>query len=69
MGGSPGDVGEVHVTLGGAMERMENELWRIWSNGRAGEWAVTYVKQRKSWRMSCDVSEATVVLENEHLIL
>ena len=33
-------------------------LWRRWSSGRAVEWAVTYVKRRKGWRMSCDVGEA-----------
>ena len=26
---------------------------------------MTYVKQRKGWRMSCDVGEATEGLENE----
>ena len=45
----PCDVGE-------AKEGLENELWRRWSNGRVGEWAVTYVKRRKSWRMSFDVA-------------
>ena len=29
-----------------------------------GERAVTYVKQRKGWRMSCDVDKATEGLEN-----
>ena len=24
-----------------AKEGLENELWRKWSNGRVGEWAVT----------------------------
>ena len=38
---------------------LENELWRRWSNGRVGEWAVTKVKWRKGWRMSCDVDEVT----------
>ena len=36
MGGSPGDVSDV----GEAKEGLENELWRRWSNGRVGEWAV-----------------------------
>ena len=45
MGGWPDGVGEVLITR--------------WSNGRAVEWAVTYVKRRKGWRMSCDVGEAT----------
>ena len=43
--------------VGEAKEGLENELWRRWSNGRFGEWAVTYVKRRKGWRMSCDVDE------------
>ena len=38
--------------VGEAKERLENELWRKWSNRRVGEWAVTYVKRRKGWRMS-----------------
>ena len=31
------------------------------------EEAMMYVKQRKGWRMSCDVGEAKEVLENEAL--
>ena len=27
--------------VGEAKEGLENELWRRWSNGRAGDWAVT----------------------------
>ena len=51
--------------VGQAKERLENELWRRWSNGRVGEWAVTLVKRGKGWRMSCDIGEATENLENE----
>ena len=51
--------------VGEANEGLKNELWRRWSNGRAGEWSVTYVKRRKGWRMSCDVGEVTEMLENE----
>ena len=50
-GGSPGDVSEDPV--------------RRRSERRVGEWAVTWVKQRKCWRMSCDVVKATAGLENE----
>ena len=31
--------------VGEAKDGLENELWRRWSNGRVGEWAVTLVKQ------------------------
>ena len=48
-----------------AKEGLENELRRRWSNGRIGEWAVTYVKRRKGWRMSYDVGEAKERFENE----
>ena len=34
-------------------------LWRRWSYGRVVEWAVTKVKRRKGWKMSCAVGEAT----------
>ena len=27
--------------VGEAKEGLDNELWRKWSNGRVGEWAVT----------------------------
>ena len=37
--------------VGEAKEGLENELWRMWSNGRVGEWAVT--------------GEVTEKLENE----
>ena len=40
-------------------------LWRRRSKRGVGEWAVTQVKQRKDWRMSCDVGKATEGLENE----
>ena len=30
---------------------------------------VTQVKRRKGWRMSCDLGEATEVLENEALLI
>ena len=49
LGGSPGDVSEA--------KRRRSER-------RVGEWAVAYVKQRKGWRMSCDVGKATEGLEN-----
>ena len=42
-----------------AKEGLENKLWLRWSNLRVGEWAVTYVKRQKGWRMSCEVGEAT----------
>ena len=51
--------------VGEAKEKLENELWRRWSNRSVGEWAVTLVKRRKGWRMSCDVGKATEGLENE----
>ena len=37
---------------GEAKGGLENELWRRWCNGRVGEWAVTWVKRWKGWRMS-----------------
>ena len=40
-------------------------LWRRRSKIRVGEWAVTYVKQRKSWRMSCDIGKVMERLENK----
>ena len=40
-------------------ERLENELNKLWRNGRVGEFAVTYVMRRKGWRMSCDVGDVT----------
>ena len=40
--------------IGTTAEGLENELWRRWSNCRPVEWAMTKVKQRKGWRMSCD---------------
>ena len=55
--------------VGEAKEGLENELWRRWSNGRVGEWAVTLVKWRKGWRMGCDVREVTERLENEQSYL
>ena len=51
--------------VGEAKKGLDNELWRRWSNGRVGEWAVTYVKRGKGWRMRCYVGEATERLENE----
>ena len=54
MGGSPGDVSEEPVTLEKRKKGLENELWCRWSNGRVGEWVVTWVKRRKGWRMNCD---------------
>ena len=35
----------------------------MWHKWRA--WGVTQVKQRKAWRMSCDVGKETKGLENE----
>ena len=64
MRGSPGDVSEEPVTYEKG-KKLENELWRRWSNRRVGESAVTYVKRRKAWRMSCDLGEVTEGLENE----
>ena len=52
------DVGKVN-------EGLENELWRMWSNGRDGERAVTYVKLRKGLRMSSEIGEVIEMLENE----
>ena len=40
-------------------------LWRRRSERRVGERTVTYVKQRKGWRMSCEVGKAREGLENE----
>ena len=48
-----------------AKEGLENELWRRSSTWRVGECAVTLVKRRKGWGMSCDVSKAMEGLENE----
>ena len=45
--------------VGEAKEGLENELWRRWSNGRVGEWAVTYAKRRKGCRISCDLGQVT----------
>ena len=39
--------------VGEAMEVLENDFWRRWSDG-------------KDWRISCDVGEVTERLENEH---
>ena len=70
-----GDLGLLHGRLIGwhkwrasdveAKEGLENELRRRWSNGRVGEWTVTYVKRRKGCKMNCDVGEVTERLENE----
>ena len=65
IGGSPGDVKWRAYDVGEAKEGLENELWRMRSNRRVGEWAVTWVKPRKDWRMSCDMGEATEGFENE----
>ena len=35
------------------------------SPGNVSENPVTWEKRKKGWRMSCDVGEATEVLENE----
>ena len=35
------------------------------SPGELSEELVTYEKRKKSWRMNCDVGEATERLENE----
>ena len=35
------------------------------SPGDVSEELVTQEKRKKSWRMSCDICEATEVLENE----
>ena len=35
------------------------------SPGDVSEEPVTYKKRKKGWRISCDVGEATEVLENE----
>ena len=40
-------------------------LWHRRGERRIAEWAVTQVKQRKDWRMSCDVRKAMEGLENE----
>ena len=64
MGGSPGEKWRT-CEVGGVKEGLENDLWRRWSNGRVGECAVTWIKRRKGWRISCDVGEAMGRLENE----
>ena len=43
--------------VGESKEGLENEPCLRWSNGWVGEWAVTWVKRRKGWRMNCDVGE------------
>ena len=58
MGGSPGEKWRARG-IGEAKEGLENKLWRRLSNGRVREWAVTYIKRRKSWKMSCDIGEAS----------
>ena len=74
MGSSPGDLSEEPVTyekrkkgyriscdVGKATKGLENELWRRWSGGNVGEWALArWIK----WR-ACDVGEAKEGLENE----
>ena len=40
-------------------------LWHRRSERRVGQGAVTLVKRRNGWRMSCDVGEVTERLENE----
>ena len=55
MGGSPGDLSQELVTyekrkkgwrmncdVAEATEGFENELWRRWSEGKVGEWALCY---------------------------
>ena len=68
-GGSRAGVKWRAYDIGEAKEWLENKLWRRWSNGRIGEWTVTYVKRRKGWKMSCDVGEVTEMLENEQSYL
>ena len=48
MGGSPGDVGEVHMTWV-KRRKCENELWRKWSDEMVGEWAVTGSENVGKW--------------------
>ena len=49
-------------TMGGSPGQLSEEL--RWSNVRVVEWAMTWVKRRKGWRMICDVGEVTESLEN-----
>ena len=44
--------------VGEAKEVLEIELWHRWINGRVAEWAVTWVKRRKRWRMSWHVAHS-----------
>ena len=67
---SKGRVGELAVTVAQSLshELRHNHArfarwikwWRRRSERRVGVWTVTYVKQRKGWRMSCDHSSVTV---------
>ena len=58
---------ELHIFITGAARHVTyvKSLWRRRSERRVGERAVTLVKQRNGWRMSCDVCKATEGLENE----
>ena len=40
MDGSRGDVNWRACDVGEAKEGLDNELWRMWINGKIGEWAV-----------------------------
>ena len=72
MGGSPSELSEELVTqekrkmgwrmicdVGEATEGLKNELWRRWSDGKIGEWALLI-----KWR-AYDVGEAKEGYENE----
>ena len=75
MDGSPGDVSEEPVTkekrkkgwrmscgVGKATEGLENEVWRRWSDGKVGEWAVLHLRQNS-------FSNSSVALPTSQFIL
>ena len=53
----------MNCDIGEATEGLENELWRRWSEGRVGEWAVMQVKWQKAWRMS---SAMAITMSSAH---
>ena len=56
--------------VGEAKERLENELWRRWSNGRVGEWAATLGKATEGLENErCSFSYFSVTSPTSQLIL
>ena len=56
----------MNCDVGEATEGFKNELWRRSSDGRVGEWVVTYVKRLKAWIMSSAHSPSFQSLHLRH---